>query len=105
MKLIKGRTVRGPARPLATRDGASCLKIIARCDRVLRDIGAREPTFRLVLLSRMDTSIDPHPTVSPVVAAASRMGRFALIAFVTVAVVAQSLWLALLAWLAIGIFW
>jgi hypothetical protein len=32
------------------------------------------------------------------------MGRFALIAFVTAAVVAQSLWLALLAWLAIGIF-
>jgi hypothetical protein len=51
----------------------------------------------------MDASIDPDPTVSPV-AAASRMGRFALIAFVTVAVVAQSLWLALLAWLAIGIF-
>jgi hypothetical protein len=32
------------------------------------------------------------------------MARFALIAFVTLAVVAQSLWIALLAWLATGIF-
>jgi hypothetical protein len=70
---------------------------------VLRDSSAREPTFRLVLLSRMDTSIDPDQTVS--LAAPPRMGRLALIGFVTVAVVAQSLWLAFLAWLATGIFW
>ena len=73
---------------------------------MLRDSSAREPTFRLVLLSRMDASTDPDPIVSPVVVAAPpRMGRFALIVFVTVAVVAQSLWLAFLAWLATGIFW
>jgi hypothetical protein len=54
----------------------------------------------------MDASTDPDPIVSPVVVAAPpRMGRFALIVFVTVAVVAQSLWFALLAWLATGIFW
>jgi hypothetical protein len=33
------------------------------------------------------------------------MGRFAVIAFAALIIVAQSLWIALLAWLATGIFW